>query len=330
MPPDDVLSQSSDEDEVSRANIDVTWPSPALQPPNFTWGSCSGEVFCTKINLAYEEVVHWRRNLFQVPSGSTGKAFVSELARLFQAYADSSSLECIAMKATTIMQILLLQKPSRTSKSKDHVAHLQRRMELWLDGDIQALLDEGKCIQKRLGKATSPSNNVAIARTFRDLMLQGKVQGALRYLSRNTNGGVLKLEDLIPETTADGESILRSTRDVLKEKHPLGKDPDTCSLVNGEPEPVNPIVFDGLDADAIRHTALHTHGAAGPSGLDAFAWRRLCSSFKSASNSLCIALAGVGCRIASVNPEGLSAFVACRLIPLDKCPLPRCETNLSW
>ena len=191
MPPDDVLSQSSDEDEVSRANIDVTWPSPALQPPNFTWGSCSGEVFCTKINLAYEEVVHWRRNLFQVPSGSTGKAFVSELARLFQAYADSSSLECIAMKATTIMQILLLQKPSRTSKSKDHVAHLQRRMELWLDGDIQALLDEGKCIQKRLGKATSPSNNVAIARTFRDLMLQGKVQGALRYLSRNTNGGVL-------------------------------------------------------------------------------------------------------------------------------------------
>ena len=99
MPPDDVLSQSSDEDEVSRANIDVTWPSPALQPPNFTWGSCSGEVFCTKINLAYEEVVHWRRNLFQVPSGSTGKAFVSELARLFQAYADSSSLECIAMKA---------------------------------------------------------------------------------------------------------------------------------------------------------------------------------------------------------------------------------------
>jgi len=70
---------------------------------------------------------------------------------------------------------------------------------MWLDGDIQALLDEGKCIQKRLGKATTPSNNVAFVRTFRDLMLQGNVQGALRYLSRNTNGGVLKLEDLIPE-----------------------------------------------------------------------------------------------------------------------------------
>ena len=123
MPPDDVLSLRSDEDEVSRANIDVMWPSPALQPPNFTVVVKS---FCMKINLAYEEVVHLRRNLFQVPSGSTGKAFVSELAHLFQVYADSSSLECIAVKATTIMQILLLQKPSRTSKSKDHVAHLQR------------------------------------------------------------------------------------------------------------------------------------------------------------------------------------------------------------
>ena len=80
------------------------------------------------------------------------------------------------MKAITVMQILLLQ----------NVIHLQGQMKLWLDGDIQALLDEGKFIQKRLGRATSPSNNDAITRIFRDLMLQGKVQSA--YLSRNTNG----------------------------------------------------------------------------------------------------------------------------------------------
>lgn len=43
--------------------------------------------------------------------------------------------------------------------------------------------------------------------------------------------------------------------------------------MDGESEPVNPITFDGLDADAIRHAAHHTHGAAGPSGLDAYVWR---------------------------------------------------------
>ena len=93
-----------------------------------------------------------------------------------------SAWNAIAMKATTVMQTLLLQKPSRKSKTKDHVAHLQRRMKLWLDGDIQALLDEGKCIQKRLSKATRSSNSDAITRTFRDLMLQEKIQNALRYL----------------------------------------------------------------------------------------------------------------------------------------------------
>ena len=64
-----------------------------------------------------------------IPSGSIGKAFVSEIARLFQAYADSSSLESIAMKAITVLQVLLLQKPSRTSKSSDHVKHLKRRLQ---------------------------------------------------------------------------------------------------------------------------------------------------------------------------------------------------------
>ena len=77
-----------------------------------------------------------------------------------------------------------------------------------------------------------------------------------------------------------------------------------------------------MDGDAIRQASLCTNGATGPSGLDALAWKRLCCSFKSAFNNLCTVLASVGRRIAStyVDPEGLVAFVACRLIPLDKCP----------
>ena len=55
-------------------------------------------------------------------------------------------------------------------------------------------------------------------------------------------------------------------------------------------------------------------------GVDAYAWRRFCSSFKSASADLCNALAGVARRLCTsrVDPEGLSGFVACRLAPLDK------------
>ena len=48
--------------------------------------------------------------MFSVPSGNAGNAFVSELARLFQAYAEGSALESIALKAVTVMSALLLQK----------------------------------------------------------------------------------------------------------------------------------------------------------------------------------------------------------------------------
>jgi len=42
-----------------------------------------------------------------------------------------------------------------------------------------------------------------------------------------------------------------------------------------------------ITGEAVREAALHTHGAAGPSGVDAYAWRRFCSSFQGASTDLC-------------------------------------------
>jgi hypothetical protein len=77
--------------------------------------------------------------------------------------------------------------------------------------------------------------------------------------------------------------------------------------INDIPVPINPFLLDGLNGDTIKQT---TNGAVGPSGLDAFALRRLCSLFTSASHSLCSALVAVGRRIATslVNPQGLEVL----------------------
>ena len=58
------------------------------------------------------------------------------------------------------------------------------------------------------------------------------------------------------------------------------------------------------------------------SGLDAAAWRRICTSFQRASSDLRDALSAVARRLCTtfVDPAGLSAFVSCCLITLDKCP----------
>ena len=46
---------------------------------NKTWGSISYACFCNTVNDVYDEVVHYRRNIFNVPSGRAGKSFIEEL-----------------------------------------------------------------------------------------------------------------------------------------------------------------------------------------------------------------------------------------------------------
>ena len=93
-----------------------------------------------------------------------------------------------------------------------------------------------------------------------------------------------------------------------------------------------PVVFDQITASSIRSAALRTKRAADPSGIDAYGWRRLCTSYKSASHDLCHALAAIAKRLCTtfVASCGVAPLMACRLIALDKCPGVRpigiCET----
>ena len=48
------------------------------------------------------------------------------------------------------MPKLLLQKPSKNSKSKDHLKALERRIELWTTGDLLDLLKEAETIHRSL------------------------------------------------------------------------------------------------------------------------------------------------------------------------------------
>ena len=77
--------------------------------------------FSRAINSAYYEAIHWRHNLFQVLWGKVGTSFMTELASLFHGYGESSALELVALRATMVMPILLLQKPHARSKAKDHL-----------------------------------------------------------------------------------------------------------------------------------------------------------------------------------------------------------------
>ena len=63
-------------------------PFEEMRRPNFTWGNTvDSQTFCHKIEAVYKEVMKWRRNVFNVPTGKAGTAFVNELSRLLASMA---------------------------------------------------------------------------------------------------------------------------------------------------------------------------------------------------------------------------------------------------
>ena len=52
------------------------------------WEDIDGEAFSHKIECCYDELVHWKKDLFKLPSGRSGKEFIGEMTHLPNAYAN--------------------------------------------------------------------------------------------------------------------------------------------------------------------------------------------------------------------------------------------------
>ena len=85
--------------------------------------------------------------------------------------------------------------------------------------------------------------------------------GVPRLISLAKSKAVFGLDYIIPES----HGII--TRDVLKVKHPPGKQvcPEYFPMAR---KLVNPIIYSNLDAECILHAALHTQSSTGLSGFD--------------------------------------------------------------
>ena len=146
-------------------------------------------------------------------------------------------------------------------------------------------------------------------------MFMGKCKAALDLISNAEKGGILHINDLADSDNPCSPSV----KEVLISKHPPAQPAHSNCILDEEPQTPHPIIFESLDASVVRSAALRVTGAAGPSGLDAHEWRRLCTSHKGASRDLC---ASVARRICSsyVDPTSIKPLLACRLIALDKHP----------
>ena len=77
---------------------------------SFYWNAIKGSEITRTINDIYDKIVYWRKNLFMLPNGSSGKNYIREITRLMNQWV-GSPMKNISIKAIHIMPSILLQKP---------------------------------------------------------------------------------------------------------------------------------------------------------------------------------------------------------------------------
>ena len=96
----------------------------------FNWNLVAGSTFEKDLYNAYEKIVQWKKNLFMLPSAAAGKWYVEDVTRLIELWIQDTPLKSISLKSIHAIPALLLQKPSKSSKAKDHLQALERRIKL--------------------------------------------------------------------------------------------------------------------------------------------------------------------------------------------------------
>ena len=213
------------------------------------------------------------------------------------------------MKVVMILPTMMLQKPSATSKAKDHSKALTERLQMWKDGKIEEIWKDNCIIQKKLTQHPRKSAS-DIVRVVSKLIFEGKVSAAMKYLEDNTENAVLQSTPEVIEK--------------LRALHPEQSEILPNTLYQGPLQMVSRAHFNNITEAEILKAAQQTKGSGGPSLLDAKQWKRmLCSGhFKAENKELREQLAIFARKIATelVDPTTLEAYTACRLIPLNKDP----------
>ena len=154
-----------------------------------------------------------------------------------------------------ILHALLLQKPSKNSKAKDHCRKLDERITAWKEGRIMDIFQEGRTIQSRM-TTSKPRSSEDEALTFAKFINQGKVNAVLKMLSdseiHEVNKGVLK---------------------ELKAKHQKPSTITENTLLNGPINHTLPSYFDSINEAMIFKATTLIKGAGYPSQFDANQYR---------------------------------------------------------
>ena len=142
-----------------------------------------GAISVTRASWYYQWCLRWncpfQEKYFQCTTGKSGKAFIEELAFWIKQFNSNSDLNSVALKAFMVLPTLILQKLSATSKGKEHSSAIERRLNLWRQGDLDLLLKEVRFIQGKSVNSKKARTVEDISKVLGKLVFQGKLSAAI-------------------------------------------------------------------------------------------------------------------------------------------------------
>ena len=276
---------------------------------NVTWGDMVGELLIkNELTLIYDEIIRWKKNLFQLPRGGSAEKFIKELTRLIYLFVNKTAWKKVALQMVHVFIPLMLQKPSINSKARDHSKYLLTRLQSWKDGDLKSLMEQNRAIQRKVKQQRCKEAESKL-KGFSRLMMIGKVGQAIKLINN---------EDSIVGV----HNLNREIKGLLLDKHPAAQVPPADILLpETEPE-AQSVIFEAITAEIIEKAAHNVSGSGGPTHIDSDGWKQiLCSKqYGKLPFQLCGAVSELAKQLCTeeVDPECLNEFVACRLVPLDK------------
>ena len=149
---------------------------------------------------------------------------------------------------------------------------------MWKDGLFFELIREAEQCDRNLPKSSGKMNEEREAKNFSDLILQGRLREAVRFITDRQGGGVMDPNDDAGKPT--GKTVLQ----VLIDKHPEQRVPDEEDFM---PCQALPALFDIDITNAhVEKAARKLSGSAGVSGFDSFQLQRVLLRFGKHSEKL--------------------------------------------
>ena len=185
-----------------------------------------------------------------------------------------------------IIASLLFQKPSKESKSKDHLKALICRVELW---QFENLLD-ATAQKMKFSIKDFPLRNPSWKTSFFELCVFQKsftIPRNLKSVDKEIQKDNVNLT-LKPFTNKMQHEIFHPNEEVmlkLKIKHTLAINPEPDLLLPDGAPNVHPIRFESTTAEEVWKIAMATKEYHSPSRLEADCWQKIMNSTSYSENA---------------------------------------------